>query len=206
MTYEEAYRQFYPLLVKLVNDKKQPNSQKNDLLQVARIGLSIALDKHDPERGPLYNTVQLYVNKELFNFVNQHSRTIRLPENVIYDKERDKFPTEYMDSLDDTLFETGEPIYSIIPYEENLDMPEENKVLKTLLNCLNENDRYLIESYYMKEMTLKEIGLEMGKSKERVRQLIDKAIGKLQSKAGVEIKKVNKRYNKSTKVSHKNET
>lgn len=184
MTYEEAYTQYYHYLVKLVNNKRQPNHLKQDMLQVAKVGLALALESHDPSKGPFMNWLKIYVNKELFNFINDHSRTIRLPVSVIYDKEREPLPTEFIKSLDEPLLDSNEPLYSIIAYEVEEDTNDELKSFKTALLKLKPKYQKIL-TLRAEGKTVEEIGEVFGVSKQAISIQMETAINQIREILGI---------------------
>lgn len=106
------------------------------------------------------------------------------------------------EKIDDTLRVTGKHISVDAPFtdgEDNslLDVLADNdtpmvdkpllieslrKEINRVLRCLNIRERNVIESFFginRKEMTLEEIGAKYGLTRERVRQIKEKAIRKL---------------------------
>lgn len=185
-TFEKVYQDYYYLLVKCVNSMKQPNIERNDLMQQAKVGMFLGLEYWDSEKGSLYNALEIYMKKELFNYVNQYGRMIRLPENVIYDKDRETLPTEYVISLDDTLPYDGsnEPLYSIIPIDETQYTEETIESIRASLNSLKPKYRKIIEMR-SQGYSMDEIGAVFGLTKQAVSLQYNTAIKKIQEYYGI---------------------
>lgn len=143
-----------------------------DLISEGNLGLIRAAKKFDPERGTKFITcarpwitqaIQLYVqnsnvDKELTNM-----------EDYIFDDETN-------DEMINTDFE-----------DEVHNIQSRSNAIDELLSCLTKREYRVLQSYFglnnCKEMTLDEIGKEMGLTQERVRQIKDESIEKLQFKA-----------------------
>lgn len=143
-----------------------------DLISEGNLGLIRAAKKFDPDRGTKFITcarpwitqaIQLYVqnsnvDKELTNM-----------EDYIFDDETN-------DEMINTDFE-----------DEVHNIQSRSNAIDELLSCLTKREYRVLQSYFglnnCKEMTLDEIGKEMGLTQERVRQIKDESIEKLQFKA-----------------------
>ena len=93
-------------------------------------------------------------------------------------------------SLDGPVFEDGEqPLYAAFPVEDpGFDKLEQEAVMQSLtegLAKLDEREERIIKDYFglvnSSTMTLEEIGEEMGVTRERVRQLRNRALAKMRS-------------------------
>ena len=64
---------------------------------------------------------------------------------------------------------------------------KKKKVIYGLIDCLTEREQYVVYEYFglntKEALTLEEIGKNMGLTKERVRQIKEKALKKLRSEA-----------------------
>jgi len=134
--FESLYRKNYGQIKKQINYMKQPNHMFSDLLQSSRIGLFLAMESFEPERGAWAPHMIFNIRKEMIDFLNKNSRTVRLPVNVIYDKEREKLPTEYMISLDTSLYDDGEALYSTIAYDDTQYTEKDTSKLREVINEL----------------------------------------------------------------------
>jgi len=147
--------------------------------------------------------------------LNENSRTIRLPSNVIQDAQKQRkynindedqylisgmFHQEgdgtnlpYCVGLFTEINEDGDQLIDLIPNKNSenpeniLNSPEEiKKKVAILLSNLDEREKTIIEKYYGltgTESNLEDLGEEFGCTKERIRQLRDKAIKKLRNES-----------------------
>ena len=95
-------------------------------------------------------------------------------------------------SLNETINEDGDELIELVSVEEEEDRLVVDKRIKTELNntlsVLDERERVIIESYFgintnFESMTLEAIGEKYGLTKERIRQIKEKAIRKLRHNA-----------------------
>lgn len=143
-----------------------------DLISEGNLGLIRAAKKFDPDRGTKFITcarpwitqaIQLYV------------------QNSNVDKE--------FTNVDDYIFEdeANEEMINTDFEEEVHNIQSRSNAIDELLSCLTKREYRVLQSYFglnnCKEMTLDEIGKEMGLTQERVRQIKDESIEKLQFKA-----------------------
>jgi len=186
-----------------------------DLISEGNIGLIKAAEKFDPSTGLKFISYAVWwIRQSIIAALNDHSRTIRLPTNVIQESQKRKkqeeraddtksVPSEESEPIDlpycvglfDPINDDGDQIIDLIPSNEfkNSDdlfnSPEEiKKRVKILLSVLDDREKVIIEKYYGLsgyEANLDDLGEEFGCTKERVRQLRDKAIKKLRNESFV---------------------
>lgn len=135
-----------------------------------------------------------YLNKEISKFESENEREPVFGE--IFDKDKEVMSIERYPrcaSLNDIINEDGDELIELIPSE----IEDENKIivderLKTELNntlsVLDERERRIIELYFgmnsdCEAMTLEAIGEKYSLTKERIRQIKEKAIRKLRHNA-----------------------
>lgn len=193
-TFEEHWDDYKNMAFKLYLSYNVDSSHRDDLIQAARIGLHRAIQTYKEDAGSTFITwVFTYMKKEQIDYINQNIRTVRIPVNVLRNKEREPEPTEYMDSLDTSIYDDGEPLYSTIQYED--DIEEINPFILQLRHYLPQlKERYqtILKLRYMEEKTFEEVAEQLGVTRENIRQLHDKAINQLQLLMGAE-QKINKR-------------
>jgi RNA polymerase primary sigma factor len=195
----------------------------SDLISEGNYGLIKAAKRFDVERGFRFISYAVWwIRQSIIQSLNDNSRTIRLPTNVILNmskirKELVKFEfdngrelrvgeelrdennellkfvkTPVVTSLNTIINEDGTSELSdlIAGYDDNIEVEvynSENKLKKELnetLSILSDRERDIIESYYGINnsdtgLTLEDIGSKYGLTKERIRQIKERAIRKL---------------------------
>lgn len=187
-TFEEVWSTHKNLVYKLANQFNLPNDQRDDLIQQGRIGIHRAIQTFKEDAGSTFTSwVYTYVKKEMIEYVNKNIKTIRIPVSFLRKEDKEELPTQNVVSLDDSIYDDGEPLYSTIAYEE--ETHEINPFilhLRHFLPKLKESYQNILKLRYFEEKTYEEIADELNVSRENVRQLHDKAINKLQELFGVE--------------------
>jgi RNA polymerase primary sigma factor len=154
-----------------------------------------------------------WVRQSIMASLNENARTIRLPSNLIQEvqkskkeevNEEDNFFVNNSDEpvtsglpycvgLYREINEDGDQLIDIIPNKEAdrpdaiVNSPEEiKKKVSAMLSVLDDREKTIIERYYGLtgiESNLEDLGEEYGCTKERIRQLRDKAIKKLRNES-----------------------
>lgn len=183
-----------------------------DLISEGNIGLIKAAERFDPTSGFKFISYAVWwVKQSIISSLNENSRTIRIPSNLIQEAQKTKRENENNEdiyflgsidggsslprciSLDSEINEDGDQLLDIIPNrgadnpEHSLNSKEEiKKKVSLMLGILDEREKTIIERYYGltgTESNLEDLGEEFGCTKERVRQLRDKAIKKLRNES-----------------------
>ena len=166
-----------------------------DLINEGNLGLIKAAEKFDETRGFKFISYAVWwIRQSILQALAEQSRIVRLPLNQVgslnkinkafsrfeQENERRPSPEELADSLDlpaekvaDTLRVSGRHISVDAPFVEG-----EERALSTL----TERERDIIKLFFginTQEMTLEEIGEKFGLTRERVRQIKEKAIRRL---------------------------
>lgn len=190
--YKKLLVMLNPFIYKLVNRryKDHPEIEK-DLVQCGRIGLFIAMEKFDPERSSnFFSFAHTYIFREITNFMNNSTRTIKIPVQQLYvnhAQHRPELPTRIetvstatpIEDSNDTLGDTLESDYYQPPEQDDSDQLNLAR-LRHYICELKPRHQQVITMRYFEEKTLSEIGLQLGITKEGVRQIELKAIQRLQ--------------------------
>jgi RNA polymerase primary sigma factor len=141
-----------------------------------------AIDKFDYEKG--YKTISYSV------WWIRQSILEALKERVGIEGESLPQDFEKQNTFDEEGYEVDNNVeeeYIDNSSMDELKTDELKKVIYSLIDCLTEREQYVISEYFglnTKEgLTLEEIGKNMGLTKERVRQIKEKALKKLRSEA-----------------------
>mgnify|MGYP000663087297 CR=1 FL=1 len=150
-----------------------------------------------------------WIKQSIIQSLNENSRMIRLPVNVVQDlqkakKESQKNNTE-LDSrftslpkvidLDMNINEEGDTLVDLIE-NTNAVQPDEGfntaemlkEKLRDIMKILDERERLIVEDYFGLSgtpRTLEDIGQDFNLTKERVRQIKEKALRKLRNESSV---------------------
>ena len=151
----------------------------SDLIQEANAGLFRAADKFEPERGNKFISYAV-------NWVRESILTALKKRNSLPSEElpTEQLEMELFEDLDaDTDYTTDDTFI-----DEDSDREKEkdiNTIMNFLLQSLTNRERYIVCKYNgineKKSKTLEEIGNELGLTKERVRQINEKAMKKLRA-------------------------
>lgn len=183
----------------------------SDLISEGNIGLIKSADRFDPSSGLKFISYAVWwIKQSMMAALNEHSRTIRIPSNLIQETQKSKKNTFSYDDPDSNVGEVtytlpfcvglnreinedGDELIDIIrdPNEENPEnifktSEEIRKRVSAILSVLDDREKVIIEKYFGLngvESNLDDLGYEFDCTKERIRQLKDKAIKKLRNES-----------------------
>jgi len=178
----------------------------SDLIAEGNFGLMKAIKNFDWTKNNRFISYAVWwIKQSILQSLNENSRTIRLPVNVVQDMQKekrenektnkdlsDKFATlPRMIDLDMHINEDGDTLIDIIK-NNNVESPDEafstkdilkDKMMK-IMSVLDNRERVIVEDYYGitgTPRTLEDIGNDFSLTKERVRQIKEKALRKLRN-------------------------
>jgi RNA polymerase primary sigma factor len=178
----------------------------SDLIAEGNYGLMKAIENFDWTKGLRFISYAVWwVRQSILQSLNENARTIRLPVNVVQELHRakkeldsagvalpEKFATlPYTINFDNPLNEEGDTLLDILN-NPNAELADVNlstedtlkKKLLEMLDVLDNRERVIIEDYFGltgNTRTLEDIGGDFSLTKERVRQIKEKALRKLRN-------------------------
>jgi RNA polymerase primary sigma factor len=180
-----------------------------DLIAEGNYGLMKAIENFDwTKRLRFISYAVWWVRQSILQSLNENARTIRLPVNVVQELHRakkemdsagvelpEKFTTlPYTINYDNPLNEDGDTLLDVLnnPNAELADANLSNEetlkeMLLEMLDVLDNRERVIIEDYFGlsgNTRTLEDIGGDFSLTKERVRQIKEKALRKLRNETG----------------------
>ena len=180
-----------------------------DLVAEGNYGLLKAIENFDWSKKLRFISYAVWwVRQSILQSLNENARTIRLPVNVVQElhkakKELDNVGVELPDklvnlpytvNLDSPLNEDGDTLMDVLN-NPNAEMADSGlsteQTLKDklvgMLDVLDERERVIVEDYFGlsgSTRTLEDIGNDFDLTKERVRQIKEKALRKLRNETG----------------------
>lgn len=180
----------------------------SDLIAEGNYGLIKAIENFDWSKNLRFISYAVWwIRQSILQSLNENARTIRLPVNIVQELHRakkeldregveipDKFVSlPYTINLDNPLNEEGDTLIDIIA-NPNATMADSNlsnddtikDKLIDMLSILDERERSIIEDYFGlmgSSRTLEDIGSDFNLTKERVRQIKEKALRKLRNES-----------------------
>jgi RNA polymerase primary sigma factor len=178
----------------------------SDLIAEGNFGLMKAIKNFDWTKNNRFISYAVWwIKQSILQSLNENSRTIRIPVNVVQDMQKEKKENEKtnkelsdrfanlprMIDLDMHINEDGDTLIDIIK-NDNVESPDEvfstkdilkQKMIK-IMSVLDDRERTIVEDYYGitgTPRTLEDIGSDFGLTKERVRQIKEKSLRKLRN-------------------------
>ena len=181
------------LVVHVAKDYNHRGVPLVDLIQEGNIALIHAVERFDPERGCRLSTyATAWLQRAIHRTVRSLSRTVRLPESARGARSRsvpiDEPMGEARLSLTDILIEPD----ALAPDDEAA-REEIRARARELLDGLRPQEAHVVRRRFgigdHPPMTLREVGEELGVTRERIRQIekaaLDKLRGRMRSLAGL---------------------
>jgi RNA polymerase primary sigma factor len=178
----------------------------SDLIAEGNIGLIKAIKNFDWSKNLRFISYAVWwVRQSILQSLNENARTIRLPVNIVQEIQKEKKQVdngliEESDKLaslpslvylDNSINEEGDTLLDVVinPDANNPDEIFDNKEalkqkLMNTLNILDERERIIVEDYFGitgTSRTLEDIGNDFELTKERVRQIKERALRKLRN-------------------------
>jgi RNA polymerase primary sigma factor len=181
-----------------------------DLIAEGNLGLMKAIENFDWTKKLRFISYAVWwVRQSILQSLNENARTIRLPVNVVQELHKAKKELEnagvdlpekfvnlpYTINLEKPLNEEGDTLLDVLinPNAELADsgLSTEDMLkekLLSMLDVLDEREKVIIQDYFGlsgSTRTLEDIGNDFDLTKERVRQIKEKALRKLRNETGI---------------------
>ena len=208
--YQELFEGNLRFVITVAKQYQNQGMELGDLIAEGNLGLMKAIKNFDWTKKLRFISYAVWwIKQSIIQSLNENSRMIRLPVNVVQDlqkakKESQKNNTE-LDSrftslpkvidLDMNINEEGDTLVDLIE-NTNAVQPDEGfntaemlkEKLRDIMKILDERERLIVEDYFGLSgtpRTLEDIGQDFNLTKERVRQIKEKALRKLRNESSV---------------------
>lgn len=206
--YKELLEGNLRFVITVAKQYQNQGLELSDLVAEGNIGLLKAIQNFDWTKKLRFISYAVWwIRQSILQSLNEHARTIRLPVNVVQElfKEKkaidqnggelsDKFANlPSIVNLDREINDEGDTLLDMIS-DQNTIMPDEafnskdvlKEKLSGIMNILDDRERAIVEDYFGlsgQSRTLEDIGNDFNLTKERVRQIKEKALRKLRNES-----------------------
>jgi RNA polymerase primary sigma factor len=195
-------------VIKVAKQYQNQGLDLGDLIAEGNIGLMKAIQSFDWTKNLRFISYAVWwIRQSILQSLNENSRTIRIPVNVVQDLYKEKKRVEktgenisdkfaYLPNvinLETQINEDGDTLIDLIENKNSLSPDHsfntDNQLkqgLFSILEVLDEREKTIVLDYYGLSgtpRTLEDIGSDFNLTKERVRQIKEKALRKLRNES-----------------------
>jgi RNA polymerase sigma factor (sigma-70 family) len=153
--YDEKIAELFPLVRSLAKKYSSNSHDIDDLVQEGMIGVIKAVDNFDETKDTKFSTYAVFwIKKYILDYLNRHSSAIH---------------SEYYETLDS------------ITDDSDIEIEDQSKISLNFPANFPKQEKQVIIELYEYEFTLKQVALNLGISRERARQLKEKALRRLKA-------------------------
>lgn len=165
-----------------------------ELISAGNLGLMMAVDRFDGRRGYKFITYAIWrIRQTIQMALAEGGHLVRLPMGQLKSAGKIQYiffldkPIREEEGKDHPTFLDMLPDESQLPADERALREDNKNILERLVDALDEPDREVVKKYFGfdsgSSMNLEEIGDEMNLTRERVRQIKDRALRRLRKPA-----------------------
>jgi RNA polymerase sigma factor (sigma-70 family) len=197
LSIEELLKQYQRYIIKVASSLTKDDYIKEELIQVAKIGIWKAYQLYDESKGELHFYLISYIRGSMLTYLTTNTRTIKIPANVVINNINNSEGEQLVKtiSIDTITNDYGETIGDKISIEEednSMDDQQEaiRALLRQYLSQLKERYQFILKMRYFENKTIEEIGEAIGISRQAVDLQLTAALSQLQDAFGVERKRI----------------
>jgi RNA polymerase primary sigma factor len=206
--YQELLEGNLRFVITIAKQYQNQGMDLGDLIAEGNLGLMKAIKNFDWDRNLRFISYAVWwIKQSIIQCLNENSRTIRLPVNVVQEMHRAKKEAQKTNKeldekftslpktidLDMNINEDGDTLVDLIE-NHNSERPDAvfdtedllKMKLREIMGVLDERERLIVEDYFGLSgtpRTLEDIGTDFNLTKERVRQIKEKALRKLRNES-----------------------
>jgi RNA polymerase sigma factor (sigma-70 family) len=153
--YDEKIAELFPLVRSLAKKYSSNSHDIDDLVQEGIIGVIKAVDNFDETKATKFSTYAVFwIKKYILDYLNRHYSAIH---------------SDYYETLDS------------VTEDSDIEIEDQSKISLNFPANFPEQEKQIIIELYEYEFTLKQVALNLDISRERARQLKEKALRRLKA-------------------------
>jgi RNA polymerase sigma factor (sigma-70 family) len=187
LSIEDLLKQYQRYLIKVASNLTTDDYIKEELIQEASISLVKAYQLYDESKGELHSYLISYIRGSMLNYLTTHSRTIKVPANIVHHINRTEgLSFNHTLSLDTKIGDEDSSTLGDLVGDQDEDNSLDDLaqaklgLLRHYIPKLKEQWQTIIKLRYFEEMTLDEIAEQLNITRQAVALQHDSAIKKLQ--------------------------
>ncbi len=206
--YKELLEGNLRFVITVAKQYQNQGLELSDLVAEGNVGLLKAIQNFDWTKKLRFISYAVWwIRQSILQSLNEHARTIRLPVNVVQELFKEKkaidrnggeLSEKFVNlpsivNLDREINDEGDTLLDMIS-DQNTIMPDEafnskdvlKEKLSGIMTILDDRERAIVEDYFGlsgQSRTLEDIGNDFNLTKERVRQIKEKALRKLRNES-----------------------
>jgi len=195
LSIEELLKQYQRYIIKVASTLTNDNYIKEELIQVANIGIWKAYTNFNEAEGSLHSYLITYIRGSMLNYLTDSTRTVKPSAKLIHTINRTEGAELSKTISIDIQVEDGYNLSETISIEEeDKELDDQQEAIRTLLrqylSQLKERYQLILKLRYFEEKTIEEIGQALGISRQAVDLQLASALHQLQDAFGVERKRL----------------